>query len=61
MGGDFNAILYPEERSKGGRIDNSMRRFSDILNDLSLRDLPLQGGGGLTPGGEDSMVAQIPD
>ena len=44
VGGDFNAILYPEERSKGGRIDNSMRRFSDILNDLGLRDLPLQGG-----------------
>ena len=44
MGGDFNAILYPEERSKGGRIDNSMKRFSDILNDLGLRDLSLQGG-----------------
>ena len=44
VGGDFNAILYPEERSKGGRIDNSMRRFFDILNDLGLRDLLLQGG-----------------
>ena len=44
VGGDFNAILYPEERSKEGRIENSIRRFSDILNDLGLRDLPLQGG-----------------
>ena len=44
MGGDFNAILYPRERATGGRIDNSMRRFSDILNDLGLHDLPLQGG-----------------
>ena len=44
MGGDFNEILSPYERSKGGRISNSMRRFADILNDLELRDLPLQGG-----------------
>ena len=44
VGGDFNAILYPGERATGGRIDNSMRRFSEILNDLGLRDLPLQGG-----------------
>ena len=44
VGGDFNEILSPDERSKGGRISNSMRRFVDILNDLGLRDLPLQGG-----------------
>ena len=41
VGGDFNEILYPNERFRGGRISNSMRRFSDILNDLELRDLPL--------------------
>ena len=51
MGGDFNAIPYPEERFKEGRIDNSMRRFSDILNDMGLRDLPVQGGGGGGGGG----------
>ena len=44
VGGDFNEIIYPNERSRGGRFSNSMRRFSDILNDLELRDLPLQGG-----------------
>ena len=44
VGGDFNEILFPNERSRGGRLSNSMRRFSDILNDLDLRDLPLQGG-----------------
>ena len=53
VGGDFNEVLFPNERSRGGRLSNSMRRFSDILNDLDLRDLPLQGGpytwsGGLT-------------
>ena len=44
VGGDFNEILSPDERSKGGRISNSMRRFADDLNDLGLRDLSLQGG-----------------
>ena len=44
VGGDFNEILSPNEKSKEGRISNNMRRFSDILNDLGLRDLPLQGG-----------------
>ena len=44
VGGDFNEILSPNERSRGGRISNSMRRFTDVLNDLDLRDLPLQGG-----------------
>ena len=41
VGGDFNEILTPDERSRGGRISNSMRRFADILSDLGLRDLPL--------------------
>ena len=44
FGGDFNEIISPNERSRGGRISNNMRRFSDILNDLGLRDLLLQGG-----------------
>ena len=58
VGGDFNAILYPGKRATGGRIDNSMRRFSEVLNDLGLRDLPLQGGP--IPGGVVSMVDQNP-
>ena len=41
VGGNFNEILYLNERSRGGRFSNSMKRFSDILNDLELRDLPL--------------------
>ena len=44
VGGDFNEVLFPNGRSRGGRLSNSMRRFSDIVNDLDLRDLPLQGG-----------------
>ena len=44
VGGDFNEILFPNERSRWGRISNTMRRFFDILNDLGLRDLLLQRG-----------------
>ena len=44
VGGDFNEVLFPYERIRGGRLSNSMRRFSDIMNDLDLRDLPLEGG-----------------
>ena len=46
VGGDFSEILFPNERFRRGRFSNSMRRFSDVLNDLELRDLPLWGGGG---------------
>ena len=42
--GDFNAIRFPEERSKGGSLNSAMRRFYEVLEDLELRDLPLQGG-----------------
>ena len=41
LGGDFNEILSPNERSRGGRISPAMRRFSEILNELGLRDLLL--------------------
>ena len=44
VGGDFNEVLSLNERLRGGRLSNSMRRFSDIMNDLNLSDLPLQGG-----------------
>ena len=33
VGGDFNEVLFPDERSRGGRLSNSMRRFSDIMYD----------------------------
>ena len=37
-------IRFPGERKRGGRTSNSMRRFSEVIEDLSLRDIPLQGG-----------------
>ena len=36
--------LSPFERNRGDGLSPSMRRFSEILNELGLRDLPLQGG-----------------
>ena len=37
-------IRFPEERSRGGGLFALMRRFSEVLEDLELRDFPLQGG-----------------
>ena len=36
--------LSPFERNRGDGLSPSMRRFSEILNELGLRDLPLKGG-----------------
>ena len=44
VAGDFNVVRFPIESSRGGRLSASMRRFLDIMEDLELRDLPLQGG-----------------
>ena len=44
VGGDFNVIRFLEERNRVDKISSSMRRFSQIINELELMDLPLQGG-----------------
>ncbi|WJZ95377.1 hypothetical protein VitviT2T_014152 [Vitis vinifera] len=44
VAGDFNMIRFPSERSRGGRLTQGMRRFSEVVEELELRDLPLQGG-----------------
>ncbi|RVX15145.1 hypothetical protein CK203_008053 [Vitis vinifera] len=54
VGGDFNLVRFPEERSRGGGLTATMRRFSKVLEDLELRDYPLRGGpftwrGGILP------------
>lgn len=41
-------IRFPSERSRGGRLTQAMRRFSEVVEELELRDLPLQGGGVFT-------------
>ena len=42
-GGDFNMIRFSNERRRGGRVSPSMRRFSEVINDLDLRS-PSTGG-----------------
>ena len=40
---DFNMITFPSECSRGGRLSLAMRRFSEVIEDLELRDLPFYG------------------
>ncbi|RVW51702.1 hypothetical protein CK203_066562 [Vitis vinifera] len=51
VAGDFNVVRFPVESSRGGRLSFSMRRFSEIIEDLELRDLSLQGGSFTWKGG----------
>ena len=44
FGGDFNEILYPQERSSGVCPANTMMEFHDFINYAALVDLPLRGG-----------------
>ena len=44
IGSDFNMVLSPNERNRAGRMSHPMRRFAEVLNELGLRDIPLQGG-----------------
>jgi hypothetical protein len=44
IGGDFNVIRFPSERSGGRRISSAMREFSDFIFERGLMDLPLAGG-----------------
>ena len=37
-------VLSPNERNTVGRLSHSMRRFAEVLKELGLRDIPLQGG-----------------
>ena len=37
-------IRFPSERSREGRMSLTMRRFSEVVEELELRDLLLQGG-----------------
>ena len=49
-------IRFPNERRRGGRVSSSMRRFSEVIDELELRDLPLQGGPFTWSGGLNSQT-----
>ena len=44
IGGDFNVIELPRERNREARISSDMRNFSQVIDDLELKDFPLGGG-----------------
>ena len=44
IGGNFNVTRFPNERNREGRISCSMRRFCQVIDELELKDIPLQGG-----------------
>ena len=56
VGGDFNLVRFPEERSRRGGLTASMRRFSEVVEDLELRDYPLRGGPFTWRGGLNNRV-----
>lgn len=44
IGGDFNVIRFPSERSSGGRLTRAMEEFSNFIRENLLVDLPMIGG-----------------
>ncbi|KAK9943830.1 hypothetical protein M0R45_009426 [Rubus argutus] len=38
VGGDFNVVRFPSEKSNGGRMTRSMRVFNNFLQDTNMRD-----------------------
>ncbi|KAL6339596.1 hypothetical protein AAG906_034681 [Vitis piasezkii] len=44
IGGDFNVIRFLRKMNSLSRLSSAMRRFSEVIEDMELRDLPLQGG-----------------
>ncbi|RVW69834.1 hypothetical protein CK203_061148 [Vitis vinifera] len=43
VGGDFNSVRFPEERRNASSLTTEMRRFSEVIGELGLRDSPLTG------------------
>ena len=37
---NFNMSRFPLERSRGSKLSLAMRRFSEVIEDLELKDLP---------------------
>ncbi|RVW14368.1 hypothetical protein CK203_097452 [Vitis vinifera] len=56
LGGDFNITLYIDDRNRTGRITSAMRRFAQIIDELGLVDIPLQGGSFTWSGGLNNQT-----
>ena len=57
VGGDFNSVRFPEERRNASSLTAEMRRFSEVIGELGLRDSPLTGGPFTWIGGLNSQAA----
>ena len=44
MGRDFNVVRFTEKKRKYQRLLASMRCFSQFIEEMCLKDLPLSGG-----------------
>ena len=44
IGGDFNVVRFPSEKSGQGPYSTAMQDFSDFIADFGLLDTPLEGG-----------------
>ena len=56
-GGDFNSIRFPGEMRNGLNLTAEMRRFSEVIEELSLKDLLSSGGQFTWYGGLNSQAA----
>ncbi|RVW88360.1 LINE-1 reverse transcriptase-like [Vitis vinifera] len=56
IGGDFNVTLSQRDRSRQGSLNGAMRRFAQVVDDLALIDLPLQGGVYSWSGGRNNQT-----
>ena len=43
IGGDFIVIRFLRKMNSLSRLSSAMRRFSEVIEDMELQDLPLQG------------------
>ena len=57
VGEDFNSIRFPGERRYGHNLTAEMRRFSKVIKELNLKDLPSSGGQFTWFGGLHSQAA----
>jgi hypothetical protein len=44
IGGDFNVVRLPSEKSGMSGFTPSMQNFSDFISNFGLMNLPLEGG-----------------
>ena len=50
---DFNIVRFPNEWLGGSRLTLAMENFSEFIEELSLIDLPLEGGSYTWSSGSD--------